>query len=228
MSFADEMGFNLLKEQVHLHGDGNIVTPCFFSRPECGSVQGFILFYPDIMARIRKMSATICLQCTFLSLDATTVYFTHWTFKGATCVKSQQKHSAIININGVSTSPLTFCCNTKIYFSRCCPDWPTLYQDWSRNFSGIVTKDFLFEITLIITLLLHFLPPHPSSSVLQYSAPYGLLPSLYSQLQCPAGLSCSSCCDGILLSSSSPSSAACGLCPLPCLSEPPGPTWVRL
>lgn len=148
------------------------------------------------------------------------LYLTHWTFKGATYVKSQ-KHSAVINIKGVSTSPLTFWCNTKIYFSRCCPGLPRLYQDWSRNFPGIVTKDFLFEINSLASL---FTPPPRSSSVLQYSAPYGLLPSLYSQLQCPAGLSCSSCCDGILLSSSSPSSTACGLCPLPCLSEPPGPT----
>lgn len=76
-------------------------------------------------------------------------------FKGATCVKSQ-KHSAIINIKGVSTSPLTFWCNTKIYFSRCCPDRPRLYQDWSRNFSGVVTKDWLK-----LSLLLHFLPPRP-------------------------------------------------------------------
>lgn len=43
-------------------------------------------------------------------------------------------------------------CNTKIYFSRCCPDWPRLYPDWSRHFPGIVSKDFLFEINSLASL----------------------------------------------------------------------------
>lgn len=67
-----------------------------------------------------------------------------------------------------------------------------------------------------------------SSHVLQYSASPSLLPPLHSQLQCPAGLSRGSCSNCILLSGSSPSSPACGLCPLPCLSEPPGPPRVCL
>lgn len=70
--------------------------------------------------------------------------------------------------------------------------------------------------------------PSPISHVVQYSAPDGVLPPLHSQLQRPAGLSCGSCCDGLLLSSSSPSGPASGLCALPGLPEPPGPTGVCL
>lgn len=63
---------------------------------------------------------------------------------------------------------------------------------------------------------------------LQCPASPSLLPSLYGHLQCPAGLRGWPCSDGILRSGSSPGSAACGLCPLCCLSEPPGPPWVCL
>ena len=67
-----------------------------------------------------------------------------------------------------------------------------------------------------------------SSSSLQYPATPRLLPSLYGHLQRPAGLSCWTCSDGILRSSSSSGSTAGCLCPLCCLSEPPPPPWVCL
>lgn len=63
---------------------------------------------------------------------------------------------------------------------------------------------------------------------LQCPASPSLLPSLYGHLQRPAGLRGWPCSDGILRSGSCPGSAACGLCPLCCLSEPPGPPWVCL
>lgn len=74
-----------------------------------------------------------------------------------------------------------------------------------------------FQILILFIKLFELSPP------LQYPAPPGLLPSLYSQLQRPAGSSCSACSDGILLSSYSPGSPACSLCTIPYLSESPGP-----
>lgn len=66
------------------------------------------------------------------------------------------------------------------------------------------------------------LPPH------QYPTSPGLLPSLHSQLQRAASSSCGSCSDCVVLSSSGAGSPTCGLCPLPCLSEPPGPSRLCL
>lgn len=63
---------------------------------------------------------------------------------------------------------------------------------------------------------------------LQCPASSSLLTSLYGHLQRPAGLRGWPCSDGILRSGSSPGGAARGLCPLCCLSEPPGPPWVCL
>lgn len=80
-----------------------------------------------------------------------------------------------------------------------------------------------FDFCLKMSLFTLICPSPP-----QYSASPSLLPSLYGRLQRPASLRCWTCSDGILRSSSSSGSTACCLCPLCCLSEPPGPPWVCL
>lgn len=73
----------------------------------------------------------------------------------------------------------------------------------------------------------HRLPFFPCP-VLQYPASPGLLPSLHSELQRPAGSGCGSRCDRLILSSSGPGRPACGLGPLPGLPKPPGAPGLHL
>lgn len=107
------------------------------------------------------------------------------------------------------------------HFSWCCCQ-PCSFTDW-LDLSLVTCWLWLHPLIFVLKQILSSC--HCS---LQCPASSSLLTSLYGHLQRPAGLRGWPCSDGILRSGSSPGGAACGLCPLCCLSEPPGPPWVCL
>lgn len=110
------------------------------------------------------------------------------------------------------------------YYCQCCPITGCCLFLSSFGFIYLLSPGVYGDILCFLFVTLHLnllLSP-------QCSASPSVLPSLYGHLQCPAGFRRWTRSNGVLCSSSCPGSAACCLCSLRCLSEPPGAPWVCL